>query len=178
MKKKILIALAVLLGASISIGSVIIVQQRGARPVIPELENRSSSAPAAAEQSSSIYEVPELKPSSESKPASSSKPESTVTRVEDENGNVEIIDSAYSKPEAPEKPKVDDSQLHDPNSKPTYTEDQTKPNQNEDNSQPQNGDENEKGEVWVPGFGWIKPAPVTDTPYIDKDAGKGEIIGH
>lgn len=70
--------------------------------------------------------------------------------------------SEESKPKAPEKPKVQ-GDVSNPEGPSSYEPEETKPSASEKEENggnadtPKPGSKNEKGEVYVPGFGWSAP---------------------
>lgn len=74
--------------------------------------------------------------------------------VVNEDGSVDI-NTDYSKPEPPVPPTIPEDQKKDPTSKPEYPKDEIKPSEP---NKPSGGDKNDKGETYVPGFGWIPPS--------------------
>ncbi len=104
------------------------------------------------------------------------------------DGSVDI-ENKYSKPEPPAPPEVPEDQKKDPNSKPEYPSDEkedstdnkpenppTEQNKPSEPDKPTGGNTNSKGEIYVPGFGWMPPPAgvISDTA---ENAGKGQVIG-
>lgn len=68
---------------------------------------------------------------------------------------VPITKTETAKPTEPPKPKAEaTSKPQSPASTPVYSEKETEPNKQAAN--PKAGEKNDKGQVWVPGFGWIE----------------------
>ena len=112
-----------------------------------------------AEREALIKEIesqPITLPKAETKPTVTIKEEKEtsekqLTEAEDE-GTVKIIDQSKDvpkKPELPENAVTDDPEKH-PEYKPEDNVIKDEPNK------PQGGQTNDKGEIYVPGFGWIK----------------------
>lgn len=109
-------------------------------------------------------------------------PKEQVTKNPD--GSVDIKND-YSKPEPPAPPTVPEDEKKNPSSKPEYKpEDKTdnagskpgevKPSEPE---KPTGGSTNNKGEIYVPGFGWMPNQPSTGVGEVAENAGKGAVIG-
>jgi len=114
---------------------------------------------------------PEKNPNAEDNKETEIKDEVT----EKEDGSKDT-DGEFVKPEEPkdkptEKPEVPEAQKNDPTKPPEYKPDENKP------SKPEGGDKNDKGEIYVPGFGWVTPVSGSTTE-IAENAGTGDIIGH
>lgn len=103
-----------------------------------------------------------------------------------EEGEEEIVvdfapSSEESKPEAPEKPEAQ-GDVTNPEEPPSYEPEETKPSasEKEENGSnadtPQPGSKNEKGEVYVPGFGWAVPSTVEQTE-MDNDGDPNKMVG-
>lgn len=104
-------------------------------------------------------------PNSTSSPAvvSETKPEPTPTETpvlqpEKENKHVEVPLTKPEKttePTEPPKPKVKEPEKEQsPAAPPEYEEKETQPNK--ETATPKAGDKNSKGQVYVPGFGWVE----------------------
>jgi outer membrane biosynthesis protein TonB len=80
------------------------------------------------------------------------QPEKEVTKVEVPISQPKVT----SKPTEPPKPKVKEPEKVKSSAvPPKYDEKQTEPNK-ETETTPKSGDKNDKGQVYVPGFGWVK----------------------
>lgn len=144
-----------------------------------QMQEQAKAEEAEKEASSSTYEVPPIEPieiqeakrklDEQKAAASSSAPEITVST--DESGN-QTITEEY------EKPQPTEEELHNPEKEPT-TPTKPDPKPKDDGVKyDDNGNQvpNEKGQVYVPGFGWIKPSKVeVDTAH---NAGTGDVIGY
>ncbi|WP_339192359.1 DUF6550 family protein [Paenibacillus sp. FSL E2-0230] len=110
-------------------------------PVIPSEEPSSSSVA-----------VPDISPQPSPTEAPILQPEKEVTKVEVPISQPKVT----SKPTEPPKPKVKEPEkVKSPATPPKYDEKQTEPNK-ETATTPKAGDKNDKGQVYVPGFGWVK----------------------
>ncbi|RPF43370.1 hypothetical protein EDD70_2334 [Hydrogenoanaerobacterium saccharovorans] len=97
-----------------------------------------------------------------------------VTKNPDGTKTTEIVRPEFEKPEPPAPPEVDEKEAMDPEKPPEYTPEQKKPNK--EPKKPTGGESNNKGEIYVPGFGWQKP--VENTFEVAENAGTGEVIGY
>lgn len=84
----------------------------------------------------------------------------------DSKGTEQSIQTEPVKPKAPTEPPAvsDEKAVTNPDKEPEYKPEdtvQTKP------SEPKSGDKNDKGQVYVPGFGWVD----------DSGANEGETVG-
>lgn len=80
----------------------------------------------------------------------------------DNNVVVDFTNPEPEKPKAPEKP-VTSSDTNNPNKHPEYKAEETKPPASK-SSIPAPGSKNEKGEIYDPVFGWIKPGAAEAKP--------------
>lgn len=109
----------------------------------------------------------------------------TYPKVVEEDEEEIIVDFAPSseenKPEAPEKPEAQGDATN-PEEPPSYEPEETKPSASEKEENggnadtPQPGSKNEKGEVYVPGFGWTLPSTVEQTE-MDNDGDPNKMVG-
>ena len=119
-------------------------------------------------------EIPEVG-TSENISESSTVDKSSENKAENSIIETEKKENAVVKPKPPkEKPKTQDDTT-DKSKVPTYTENEVKPkSQNTHNG----GETNDKGQVYVPGFGWVdkggtnKRETVTSSGDINKQVGK------
>jgi len=82
------------------------------------------------------------------------------TDTGDSTGTEQSIQAEVTKPpEPPQEAKTDPSKTPDGEKvekvTPTEHDKVTKPENNTSSSTPKAGDKNDKGQVWVPGFGWV-----------------------
>jgi len=148
-----------------------------------QMQQEAQASEAAEAASSSKLEIPPIKSLEEQKQdskiaaknaglaeSSSSAPEISVST--DEGGN-QTITEEYSKPEPTEE------ELHNPSSAPE-TPSSSKQTDNPGGVQyDENGNQipNEKGQVYVPGFGWVKQATGGGTEHIDVEL-SGNLVGY
>lgn len=92
---------------------------------------------------------------------------------EDNNVVVDFTDPDPEKPKPPEKP-VTSADSKNPNKPPEYKPEEIKPSPS--TSAPAPGSKNEKGEIYDPVFGWIKPGAAEAKP-IHNDKDPNEQIG-
>ena len=98
-------------------------------------------------------------------------------KVTENDDGTKDTDGEFVKPDEPkdkpaDKPSVPDDQKNDPTKPPEYKPDENKP------TKPEGGDKNDKGETYVPGFGWM---PIKENTIVGdraENAGTGDIIGH
>lgn len=148
-----------------------------------QAEEQEKADKAAKDATSSTYEIPPIKSLEEQKKenklaaeragwtAPSSAPEITVST--DESGN-QTITEVY------EKPQPTEEELHNPDKKPTVPPAKSDPKPKDDGVKyDNNGNQvpNEKGQVYVPGFGWLENNPG-GTAEAAHNAGTGEVIGY
>lgn len=91
----------------------------------------------------------------------------------DNNVIVDFTDPEHDKPKAPEKPETS-SDTKKPDKQPEYKDEELKPQAS--TSVPAPGSKNEKGEVYDPVFGWIKPGDAEAEP-IHNDGDPNKQIG-
>lgn len=107
---------------------------------------------SSEEPSSSSVAVPDISPQPSPTEAPILQPEKEVTKVEVPISQPKVT----SKPTEPPKPKVKEPEkVKSSTAPPKYDEKQTEPNK-ETATTPKAGDKNDKGQVYVPGFGWVK----------------------
>lgn len=109
----------------------------------------------------------------------------TYPKVVEESEAEIVVDfapsSEESKPEAPEKPEAQGDSTN-PEEPPSYEPEETNPSVSEKEDDggnaatPQPGSKNEKGEVYVPGFGWVVPSTVEQTE-MDNDGDPNKMVG-
>ena len=159
--------ISILIIGIIGVWSFIFARQYTALEVAEPESPASPEIPAPVESKVSYSVPPIVAPKN---PSSSSK---STTK----DGEVII-----SKPEPPPPPKVEDEeQLTDPTKKPEYPSSSApseKPKKDDNIKLDEKGNQipNEKGEIFVPGFGWMKPTGGR-TEYIDTEL-SGELIGY
>lgn len=116
-----------------------------------QADEASQTAEAKQAAETSEYSIPPIKiPKKDPKPIEQPEPKNEAERTGQNTGDV-------SKPEPPPPPEIPEEQKKDPTSKPEYTPEQVKPNEQEP-KQPQGGEKNDKGQVYLPGFGWVTPS--------------------
>ena len=97
-------------------------------------------------------------------------------KVTENDDGTKDTDGEFVKPDdqnkPSDKPTIPDDQKNDPTKPPEYKPDENKP------SKPEGGDKNDKGEIYVPGFGWLPNNPSVGNGEIAENAGTGDIIGH
>jgi len=95
--------------------------------------------------------------------------------VQNENNNVvvDFTDPEQEKPKAPEKPATS-GDAKNPKKPPEYKAEEIKPPASA--SIPAPGSKNEKGEIYDPVFGWIKPGKAVAEP-IHNDKDPNEQVG-
>lgn len=120
-------------------------------PTIEVPEVTPSPIVSSEQPSSSPIVVPEISPQATPSEIPILQPEKEVTKIE-----VPISKpKATSKPTEPPKPKVKEPEkVKSSAAPPKYEEKQTEPNK-ETATTPKAGDKNDKGQVYVPGFGWV-----------------------
>lgn len=101
---------------------------------------------------------------------------SAPTKGADSTGTEQSIQTEPVKPKAPtETPAVSDEKaVTNPDKEPEYKlEDKvkTKP------SEPKSGDKNEKGQVYVPGFGWVDNSGANEGTVVDGDGDIDKQVG-
>ncbi|OME51796.1 hypothetical protein BSK59_19945 [Paenibacillus odorifer] len=107
---------------------------------------------SSEQPSSSPVAVPDISPQPSPTEAPILQPEKEVTKVEVPISQPKVT----SKPTEPAKPKVKEPEkVKSSAAPPKYDEKQTEPNK-ETTTTPKTGDKNDKGQVYVPGFGWVK----------------------
>ncbi len=100
--------------------------------------------------------------------------------------NIQLTE-ALEKPEPPEKPetalntekpheKPKDIELTNPDKKPQTTVKPVEPDKPKDKT-PQGGETNDKGETYVPGFGWVKDSGANVGEKSDSDGDWNKQIG-
>ena len=119
-------------------------------------------------------EAPEVG-TSENKSESSAVDKSSENKAENSITETEKKETTVVKPEPPkEKPKTQDDTTNK-SKVPTYTENEVKPKSQKISN---GGETNDKGQVYVPGFGWVdkggtnKRETVTSGGDINKQVGK------
>lgn len=135
----------------------------------------SGVTPSEIADTAPIAITPEVKPSEivTPEPTAEAKANVPLTVIEDKPEPPELPDTAHSD-EPHDEPT--DPALTNPEVKPSVTPkpvESTKPKE----TTPQGGDTNSKGEVYVPGFGWIVPS----TAEGEKSVGEGSLdvmVGH
>ena len=125
-------------------------------------------APSADPIKTPEVTVPPINPAE-----ASSKPADTG----DSTGTKQSIQAEVTKPtQPPQEVKNDPSQAPDGEKvdtvKPVEHDKVTKPASNTSPSEPKSGDKNEKGQVWVPGFGWVDDSGPNKGSTVD---GEGDI---
>lgn len=125
-------------------------------------------APSADPIKTPEVTVPPINPAE-----ASSKPADTG----DSTGTKQSIQAEVTKPtQPPQEVKNDPSQTPDGEKvdtvKPVEHDNVTKPVSNTSPSEPKSGDKNEKGQVWVPGFGWVDDSGPNKGITVD---GEGDI---
>lgn len=191
-KTKTIITAAALVLIFAGAGVYIAVENNLFAPPIAEpvpLESSSSTADIATSSSISAssededdYVVPPLKAPPKKEQDASSQPleenKATITSNPDGTTNTQIERPEYSKPEPPPPPVIDEEQASDPTKEPEYTPEQKEPNKPkpDDPETPTGGETNNKGQIYVPGFGWQKPTGgESETVEMNPN---GNIIGH
>ena len=94
----------------------------------------------------------------------------------DSTGTEQSIQTEPVKPKAPtETPAVSDEKaVTNPDKEPEYKpEDTVKTNP----SEPKSGDKNEKGQVYVPGFGWVDDSGANEGTVVDGDGDIDKQVG-
>lgn len=137
-----------------------------------QMQEQAKAEEAEKEASSSTYEVPPIEPieiqeakrklDAQKAAPSSSAPEITVST--DESGN-QTITEEY------EKPQPTEEELHNPEKEPT-TPTKPKPKPKDDGVKyDDNGNQvpNEKGQMYLPGFGWVDNSGSNTTETIHND---------
>lgn len=147
-----------------------------------QAEEQEKADKAAKNATSSTYEIPPIKSLEEQKKenklaaeragwtASSSVPEITVST--DESGN-QTITEVY------EKPQPTEEELHNHDKEPTAPPAKSDSKPKDDGVKyDNNGNQvpNEKGEIYLPGFGWTK-STGGETEHVDVDL-SGDLIGY
>ncbi|WP_018885734.1 DUF6550 family protein [Paenibacillus massiliensis] len=127
---------------------------------VPEISTpptEHSSTPSSSDsQSTNSTSVPSVDSATKSEPTTSETP---VLQPEKEKKHVEVQITKPEKtaqPTEPPKPKVKEPEKEQsPAAPPQYEEKETHPNK-ETTTTPKAGDKNSKGQVYVPGFGWVE----------------------
>ena len=89
-------------------------------------------------------------------PIDSSEVPDQSTDTGNSTGTDQNIQSEVTKPPEPsQEAKTNPSQKPDGEKVDKSTPAATKPDSNTSSSTPKSGDKNDKGQVWVPGFGWV-----------------------
>lgn len=101
---------------------------------------------------------------------------SAPTKGADSTGTEQSIQTEPVKPKAPtETPAVSDEKaVTNPDKEPEYKPEdkvKTKP------SEPKSGDKNEKGQVYVPGFGWVDNSGANEGTVVDGDGDIDKQVG-
>ncbi|MNO15957.1 hypothetical protein D3C76_56290 [compost metagenome] len=120
-------------------------------PVLP-----SADQPTVNSESTNTTSTSDIASETKTEPAPSDTP---VLQPEKENKHVEVQltkPEKTTKPTEPPKPKVKEPEKEQsPAASPEYEEKETHPNK-ETAATPKAGDKNSKGQVYVPGFGWVE----------------------
>lgn len=121
-------------------------------PAIEAPDVTKSPVISSEQPRSSPVAVPDISPQPLPSEAPILQPEQEVTKVEVPISQPKVT----SKPTEPPKPKVKEPEkVKSSAAPPKYDEKQTEPNK-ETATTPKAGDKNDKGQVYVPGFGWVK----------------------
>lgn len=155
--KKYIITIAVITVLSIAGFWTWMLNSNNADPILAEVPNSESQSEVQNETNPKPeYDIPPIQPPKEQQSKSGV----------DNNGEVII-----SKPQEPEKPAVKDkNQITDPSKPPEYNQEDVKPEPPKDTT-PKPGDKNNKGEIYVPGFGWVADHGGGDDGHSIIDAG-------
>lgn len=120
-------------------------------PVLP-----SADQPTVNSESTNTTPAPAVVSETKTEPAPSDTP---VLQPEKENRHVQVQltkPEKTTKPTEPPKPKIKEPESEQsPAAPPQYEEKETQPNK-ETATTPKAGDKNSKGQVYVPGFGWVE----------------------
>lgn len=154
-KKNILISAYLVVGL-VAAGSIIslITNTQNIKDV-PALANKSENVTVTEDESKKEEPKPVVVPETDKKEDvenTNNIPVPKVTQTEVSKSQVVIQKEKAPKPAPPkEKPKTTDS-LTDKSKVPSYPASETKPQA----QTPSAGDKNSNGQVYVPGFGWVK----------------------
>lgn len=180
LKKNILI-FACLVVSLVAAGSIIsLTTKRQNIKDVPALANKSENVTVTEDESKKEEPKPVVVPEVDKKEDAvntNSIPVPKVTQTEVSKSQVVIQKENAPKPEPPkEKPKTTDS-LTDKSKVPTYPAKETKPQAQTQTQSPKAGEKNSKGQVYVPGFGWVddggtnKGKSVNSTGDVNKQVG-------
>lgn len=157
LKKNILIS-ACLVVSLVAAGSIItlITKTQNVKD-IPALANKPENIAVTEDENKNEKTQPVVVPEVDKKEDTTDAnniPVPKVTKTEVSKSQVVIQKEKAPKPEPPkEKPKTTDS-LTDKSKVPTYPAKETKPQT--ETQTPKAGEKNSKGQVYVPGFGWVE----------------------
>lgn len=115
----------------------------------------------------SIEEAPIVLPEKKEpkvEPKEESEPTDKTTESKEAEEEVVTESKEIKKPELPEDAVTDDPEKH-PEYKPEDNVIKDEPNK------PQGGEKNEKGEIYVPGFGWMEPGNGGTSEVANMDEG-------
>ncbi|WRS29001.1 DUF6550 family protein (plasmid) [Oscillospiraceae bacterium MB08-C2-2] len=161
-------------------------EQEASRSSAAEAAEANTQTSASSPNESS-YVIPPIKISGNNSGSADSENGKVALETENRSATGQNTGDV-SKPEAPPKPEIPDDQKIDPTKPPEYTPEQIRPNDpdagkdsgsstpgngNQDSdkdnggnnqkpdsgsSKPSGPETNDKGQVWVPGFGWVTPS--------------------
>ncbi|WP_141499733.1 DUF6550 family protein [Paenibacillus luteus] len=152
--------------------------------VEPKTIEPTTTTPVASEQPetspspspSSPVVIPEIS----DKPTTTEKP-TPILQPEKQNEQVQVpITKPKSKPKATEPPKpmpeTNPSEKPNPSTPPTYSQKETNPDKKE-STEPKSGDKNDKGQVYLPGFGWIEQGGPNQGEISNSDGDWDKQVG-
>ncbi|MEK4454037.1 DUF6550 family protein [Paenibacillus sp. FSL L8-0506] len=124
--------------------------------ILPSPVTSSSDQPTVDSESTNTNSTPAIASETKPEPTPSETP---VLQPEKENKHVEVPltkPEKTTKPTEPPKPKIKEPEAAQSSAAPPeYEEKETQPHK-ETATNPQAGDKNSKGQVYVPGFGWLE----------------------
>lgn len=125
-----------------------------------------------------VWQLPNGQPwqPSDGQPAN---PSADYPKVAEENKDevvIDFTDPIPSKEPAPEAPNNDAVSGKDDHTAPKTPGSSEKPKDNQNPSNPVPGSMNDKGEIYDPVFGWVKPGNVVQTE-IDSDGDPNKMVG-
>lgn len=157
-------------------------------------DKNTSEVPIAMQPTDSAAYVDKIKDATTPIPIQRTVTEVSPTIIENyteveattTSNNIQLTE-ALEKPEPPEKPKTalstekphekpKDKELANPDKKPQTTVKPVEPDKSKDKT-PQGGETNDKGETYVPGFGWVKDSGANVGEKSDSDGDWNKQIG-
>ncbi|ERI90667.1 hypothetical protein HMPREF1982_03705 [Clostridiales bacterium oral taxon 876 str. F0540] len=156
-KKNILVSMCVVVSVVLAVSIISLTTKESKVKDVPALANKSENITVSEDESKKEEPQPVVVPEEDKKDDTVNTnhiPVPKITQTEVSKSQVVIQKENTPKPAPPkEKPKTTDS-LTDKSKVPTYPAKETKPQAQAQT--PKAGEKNSKGQVYVPGFGWVE----------------------